>query len=743
ADPQGDVGPNHYLQIVNSSIAVFSKTGTLLLGPLPTHTVFAGLGGACGGGSGYDGIVLYDPLADRWLISQLAWLDQFSGPYWECVAVSRTPDPMGQYAQYAYSYTNFNDYPKLGVWPDGYYVTYNMFVNASVTARLLARRICAFDRARMLAGEPASPQQCVDITFGEVSGLTPADFDGDLPPPPGEPAPSVGFFQGDSLVVYRFHVNWSAVENSSIDAVLISVAAFQPLCGASRTPYCVLQLGGPVLDGLGDRMMFRVAYRNMGGYQSLIANHNVTTGTSAGVRWYEIRDPAGDPFVYQQGTYAPDSNSRWVGSAAMDRGGNIGLGFSISGAQQNVAMGITGRTPTDPPGVMGQGETVIPGGGAENSVRWGDYSSLSVDPSDDCTFWYTSQYIPFDGARNWRTRVATFQLPGCATAPDFAVWMSADPGSVVRGGTTTFTVSTASLRSSAAARAIQLAVPQQLGPGVSATVTPSQVSPGQAATVTVTADASAPIGEVPFAVQATGAGVTLSATASVMVIDSDFAISVDKPSTTLGAAGNTDVTVRVSPVFGNPEVVVFSATGLPRSVRASFDPIYTRVGGATTLHLTGSQFLYPGATNIKVTAAGSLVVRSAVIHLRTLLQPVVHILDPLPYSNVSGTVRVSVTAGASLGTTLSRIELYLDDDKIQGLQALSSPAQLTWNTNSVNDGPHYLRARATDAEGNQGSSAGVAIWVQNGGLCGCSSDAGGWEALALFGLLAAIRRRKR
>src|SRR5690348_5210906 len=125
-DPQGDVGPDHYVQIVNSSFAVFSKAGKLLLGPIPTQTVFAGLGGPCASG-GYDGVVLYDPLADRWLITQLAWANQFTGPYWECIAVSQTGDPTGQYWQYGYSYTGFNDYPKFGVWPDAYYATYNIF----------------------------------------------------------------------------------------------------------------------------------------------------------------------------------------------------------------------------------------------------------------------------------------------------------------------------------------------------------------------------------------------------------------------------------------------------------------------------------------------------------------------------------------------------------------------------------------------------------------------------------------
>jgi uncharacterized protein (TIGR03382 family) len=747
-DPSGDVGPNHYLEIVNSSVAVFSKAGTLLFGPVPTQTVFTALGGACAHGIGFDGIALYDPLADRWLISQLAFLDQSNGPYWECIAVSRTPDPTGQYALYAYSYDSaFNDYPKLGVWPDGYYATYNMFAGRSIGARLLSRKICAFDRVRMLAAQPAN-QLCADVTLTEVSGLTPADFDGQLPPPPGEPAPVVGFYHGDTLVVYRFHVDWTVRENSSIDAVALPVAPFQPLCASRPSGFCVPQLSGQVLDGLGDRMMFRVAYRNMGAYESLIANHNVAAGSAGGVRWYEIRDPAGEAFVYQQGTYAPDSNSRWMGSAAMDRGGNIALGFSVTGAQQNVGIGFTGRTASDAPGVMGQGETTVPlpSLGAENSrSRWGDYSSMSVDPSDDCTFWYATLYIPFDGELNWRTRVTAFELPGCATAPDFAVWLPGGLGSVRRGGTAAITISTAALRNTAAATPIQLAVtPAPLGAGLSAVVQPPMVMPGQSATLTIASDPSAAIGVVPFAVVGTAGAVTQTARGSLAVVDSDFAVTTDKASTTLGQGGKGEVHVAVSPLFGEPEVVIFSIAGLPRGVQAFFDPMYVRVGDApATLQLQSAPFLSPGVTNIKVTATGSFMSHTTTVRLRTLFQPLASITDPRPYSQVSGITRVGVTGGASVGTTLKSIELYLDDQKIPGLIADSSPAALLWNTESANDGPHSLTARATDAEGNQGTSPSVAVWIQNKGFCGCSAGAGGWEALGLLGLLAAIRRRRR
>jgi hypothetical protein len=759
-DPVGDIGPNHYVQMVNSSLAVFSRAGTLLFGPVSTSTVFTALGGPCATGKGYDGVVLYDPLADRWLITQLAYLPQnaSTGPFFECAAVSRTPDPTGQYSLYAFRYTNFNDYPKFGVWPDGYYVTYNMFVNASPTSSMLGRSICVFDRVSMIAGRPAD-QQCVAVTSDEVSGLTPADFDGQLPPPAGERESIVGYFRSDSLVIYRYHVDWDNAVNSAVDAVVIPAAPFQQLCNQFRR--CIQQLNGPVLDALSDRMMFRIAYRNMGAYEALVANHNVVgnsgaagSSSRAGVRWYEIRDPGGDAFVYQQGTYAPDANSRWMGSAAMDRAGNIGLGFSLSSDQQYVALGVTGRLATDPLGVMGQGETVISGGGAENDLgtggRWGDYSSMSIDPVDDCTFWYTAEYIPVLGMRNWKTRVVSFQLPGCTTAPDFAVWLSPSRASMIEKGAATFTVFTAPLRTTAARKTIQLDVSD---PGNGLHVTPpppfAPITAGQTATFAVVSDGTSAIGESQFTLSATAEGVMLTAGAAVAVIDRDFAISVDKPSTTLSSIGTTDVLVFLTPLFGDPETVLFSASSLPRGVKAIFDPSFARVGTFTTLHLQGGQFILPATTNLKVTAVGSLVSHTAVIQLRTLFPPTVNILTPRPFTNISGVVRIAITAAVSPGTTLKSIQLYIDDQKLNGLASTHAPVDFPWDTNSVRDGPHSLTAQAIDSEGNATQSTGVAVWIENGGCGGCSSKNGGWEMLGLVLLMAArarprwLRRRAR
>jgi MYXO-CTERM domain-containing protein len=750
-DPQGDVGPNHYVQIVNSSFAVFSKTGAVLYGPVPTQTLFSKLGGVCESGKGGDGIVLYDSLADRWLVATAALSANRSvGPYYECVAVSQSPDPTGAYNRYAYAFGSFNDYPKFGVWPDAYYATFNLFQDGNDGAPMTDRTMCAVDRTRMLQGADA-PMQCIDVGLDGISGMTPADFDGQLPPPPGEPGFIVGFTRLDTLVLYRFHVDWEAPERTTLDAMSIPVAPFGRPCARTRSGACIPQVGSGTsgLDALSDRMMFRVAYRNFGAYASIVANHTVTgaSADSSGVRWYEIRDPAGDPVAVQQGTYAPDSNWRWLGSAAMDRAGNIGLGFSISSPQMHPSIGVTGHATTDPAGVMGQGETIFGGGGSQStlSMRWGDYSSMSVDPVDDCTFWYTNQYLPFDGAFNWRTQIMTFQLPGCTTAPDFAVWLVPARQTVALSGTATVTVGTASLHGAAASTPLQLSLAGP--PGMTAIITPSVVLPGQSATINLAADANAAIGEVPFTVQAARAGgPALSAAGTAAVIDSDFEVVVDKPATAVGEGGRTDVRVSTHPLFGPSEVLLFSVPHMPRGISATIDPPYARVGETVLLRLSGDAINLAGTGTVRVQAAGRLAVRSATIAVRSLVLPTVHLLLPLARANVSGTIPVSAVAVASLGTSLASMELMVDGSRMGAFDsqaiATKSPTFL-WDTNSVNDGPHLIAVRASDADGNSGQSAAVALWVQNKNECGCSSDGGAWEAIGLAALLAAARRRRR
>jgi len=743
-DPQGDVGPSHYVQIVNASVAVFSKQGTLLFGPVPTRTLFSGFGGACETNDDGDGIVLYDPLADRWLVSQFAITDSTKGPFLECVAVSRTPDPTGAYARYGFSYAMFNDYPKLAVWPDAYYATYNLFPN-SRTDRFQGVQLCAFDRARMLAAEPAT-QQCVRVAPG-VSGVTPADFDGPLPPPPGEPGFALGFGQ-NSLILFGFQVDWADPTNSAVDSIELPVAPFAPACGSSRTGACIPQpsSGALGLDALSDRMMFRVAYRNLGGVEALVANHTVQAGDSSGVRWYELRDPAGDPFVFQQGTYAPDASWRWMGSAAMDRAGNIGLGFSISPPDRNPGLAYTGRSVSDPPGVMGQGEAVafVGGGSQIGSTRWGDYSNLSVDPSDDCTFWYTGEYIPADGVLNWRTRIATFRLPGCAPpAADFAVWVSPGRQTLARGRMASYQIFTATLRPTLASDSLALSVVPSLPAGIAGSIVPASVAPGQMATLTLVAAGDAAVGEVPFAVQAVKGGTVQMGSGTAAVIANDFTAALDRTVAVIGAAGTTTFQVATSVVAGTAETVTFSAARLPAEVTATFEPASVTAGGSSTLRLSGSQILQAGQTIMRVTAASASASHRLTARVRAVAAPFARITWPPRLTNLSGMAPIVATAAASQGTILARLELYVDDEKVQMVTHPESPAVLDWDTRRVDDDSDELSVRATDTIGTQGNSVGVEVWVDNKGVCGCSSDAGGWEALGFLGLLAALRSSRR
>jgi hypothetical protein len=436
-DPNGDIGPNNYVQIVNTNTNIFTRSGVSILGAFPNNTFFTGFGGACETHNDGDPIVKYDRIADRWIISQFAVGP--TAPFFECVAVSRTSDPTGAYARYAFPYTFFPDYPKLTVWPDGYYAAFAKF--DAITKSFIGPEICAFDRARMLAALPAT-QQCraVPALFNDL--VLPSDLDGSTLPPIGAPNHLVGLnfgaSPGNQLQYWDFHVDWAVPGNSSLSGpTLLSTDPYSISCGGNPDTPCVPQPGtGQRLDSLGDRIMWRVAYRNFGDHESLTASHTVSVGAGVlGVRWYEIRLPGGVPAVFQQGTLNPgDTVSRWMGSVAMDHSGDLAVGYSVSGSNVFPGIRYSGRLVGDPAGTLPQTETtLIAGTGAQTGVdgRWGDYSAMQIDPTDDCTFWYTNEYIATTGDRTWRTRIGSLRFPSCTSAPNAptGVMASAGPGS--------------------------------------------------------------------------------------------------------------------------------------------------------------------------------------------------------------------------------------------------------------------------------------------------------------------------
>ena len=543
SDANGAAGLSHFVETVNRDFAIFDKSGVAVFGPVPINILWSGFGGGCQSNNDGGAIVAYDRSADRWVISQLS---VSTTPYLQCVAVSQTGDPVGAYNRYSFQYTAFPDSPKLGVWPDAYYTTFNMFAGTTFSAG----QVCAYERFRMLAGQAAT-QQCFSVG-PNFRGLLPSDPDGPAQPPPGSPNYVLSLGTGtNDLAFWKFHVDWTTPANSALTGpATITVANYAPAC-AGGSVACIPQAGtSQPLDSLADRLMYRLAYRNFGDHEALVVNHSVTAGSSVGVRWYEIRNPGTTPTVFQQGTYAPDSNFRWMGSIAMDTYGNIGLGFSLSSGSLHPEIRYTGRLVGDPAGTMAQGEgTIIAGAGSQTNLsRWGGYSSMSMDPTDDCTFWYTNQYIPSDGAFNWHTRIGSFKFPGCATvaANDFSISAATSSVSIQQGSSVTSTISTAVTSGSAGTVNLTTSVSPA---GPTASLSTTSLTAGNTSTLTVNVGSGVAAGA--YTVTVTGAEGTATHSTSVTVsvtapVGNDFSISASPAS--LALVQNTQGTSTISTI---------------------------------------------------------------------------------------------------------------------------------------------------------------------------------------------------
>ncbi len=414
-DTNGAAGATQYVQWVNLAFAVFDKsTGNLLYGPAAGNTLWQGSSlSACAANNDGDVIAQYDKAAGRWWMSQLSYTG--APPYYLCIAVSATSDALGSWYLYALEWTSdtLPDYPKVGIWPDGYYISVNLFYAEIL---FVGAQACALQRDAMLNNLDAG---VVCFTQSSYASLLPSDLDGSNPPPAGSPNFYVTLGSG-ALGLFRFHVDWANPSNSSMTGPFnIPVAAFNKACGGGT---CIPQPNTTQqLDSLADRLMYRLAYRNFGDHESLLVSHSVATGGSkkrasgSGVRWYEIRNPNGSPSVFQQGTFAPDSNFRWMPSIAMDKVGDMAVGYSVSSGSVYPSIRYTGRVPSDPLGTLEAENSIIEGSGSQlsNLSRWGDYSSMAIDPGDDCTFWYTTEYLQQSGTFNWNTRIASFKFPGC------------------------------------------------------------------------------------------------------------------------------------------------------------------------------------------------------------------------------------------------------------------------------------------------------------------------------------------
>ena len=425
------VGPNHIFEILNGNLAVFTKkgkkyptTGRLLYGAVPNNTVFTGFGVRCGVSNNSDSVVRYDQLADRWLIVVPVFTrppDNPQGPYAMCYAVSTTPDPLGPYYRYEFQRPLFPDYPRPAVWPDGYYNPTSTSDNL-LPEVITQKHDCIADRNKMLKGLPAT-EQCA-VMDGGVFMLN-TDVDGKRLPPAGAPniMMSTGgtqllkIFEDDGIYFYKVHVDWNDPSKTTISAPQkISVAPYHYLCDGQLSN-CVSQPGTERrLDSQGDKLIQRLVYRNFGDHESILAEHSVATAAhGGGVRWYEFRlNPQRDPVLYQQGTYAPGGFYRWLGSMAMDRKGNIGVGYSFGGDPNYAGQRFAARLAGDPKGQLTFHESVLADGHASQtgSLRWEDYTNITVDPSDDCTLWFVGNYLK-SGATSSTTRIGSFVVPGC------------------------------------------------------------------------------------------------------------------------------------------------------------------------------------------------------------------------------------------------------------------------------------------------------------------------------------------
>jgi hypothetical protein len=334
-----------------------------------------------------------------------------------CYAMSAGADPLGPYYRYEFLRPLFPDYPRPAIWPDGYYVP------TSTGDDVIQKHACVVDRAKMLKGEPAT-EQC--IVIDGVNFLNNADLDGRRLPPPGAPNIMMAaggtqlkkLLEDDAIFAWKFHVDWKNPAKTKVTGPeKITVAPYHYLCDGQLTN-CVSQPGAERrLDAQGDKIMARLVYRRIGRRESIVGLHSVNTSTGGGgVRWYEFRiGKDRNVSLYQQGTYAPDGFYRWMASPAIDRLGNIGIGYSFGGTPHFAGQRFAGRLAKDPLGKLTLKETVlVEGEGAQNTMRWEDYTQTAVDPSDDCTIWYAGDYIK-KGAANYSSRIGAFRMPGCRT----------------------------------------------------------------------------------------------------------------------------------------------------------------------------------------------------------------------------------------------------------------------------------------------------------------------------------------
>lgn len=655
-DTNGSAGPTQYVQWVNVSFAVFNKfTGAVEYGPTLGSTLWSSLGGACANNNSGDIIAQFDKQAGRWVMMQPV----FTRPYDICVAVSATPDATGAYYAYQFavpSNSNFPDYPKLAVWSDGYYMSFNSFHGNTYEGPTA----CVLDRNAMLNGQSAT-MSCTSPLGSSYSPLLPADLDGDVPglstttsAPPSE-ADYYLNFGTNALDVWQFSSDHSTFSLLTT----IAVPSFSEACGGGA---CIPQSGtNEQLDSLGDRMMYRLAYRNVGTTgapdEVLVANQSVDTGTGqVGIRWYELENTgSGFHATPNEGTFAPsDGNYRWMGSIAMDSAKDIAVGYSVSGNSINPGIAFTVNDPSlgDPAGQMEAETTILSGAGSQTSAnRWGDYSGMTVDPTDDCTFWYTNEYLQSTGDFNWSTEITPIRLPSCSTLE-----LDAEPAgqSVNAGSSTNYTLAVTPSSGSGATTFTVTGLPSGAG------YTVGSISGKGSTTLAINTASTTPAGTYVLDIAATN-GVT-DASSVVLTVNSATTL-VTVSSVTLNpnsvAGGNSSSgTVTLSAAAPSGGVVVnlsssdpgvatapASVTVAAGALSAAFAVTTSSVTTATDVLITGS---YNGSS-----ASATLAVNPATSSGSFSIVASPSSVSVLPRQSANYTVTITSVSGFNGSVSLS------------------------------------------------------------------------------------------
>ena len=623
----GDDG--QVVETVNTEYAVFNKaTGQLEGGPVNISSLFANLGTACANaGNGTDPIVLFDQISDRWIVSLTAYPPLNYRNNLMCIAVSTTSDAAGSYYAYAVNFgRDFPDYPKLAVWPDGYYYSADMFrQNSSIYLGAVA---CAFNRGDLDSGTLSTASyQCFQGSASDYR-LLPANLDGSTAPPTN--APDVFLELGSnnaSLLLYKLYTPWSNGGAASFTlAATIPVATFTLACGSGGT--CIPQKGTTnQLDSLGDGLMYPLEYRNFGNYDSLVVSQSVNTGLAAGnvgIRWYEIHnvdDSTSAPSVYQQSTYTGndiqmgDYFYRWMGSIAEDQVGDLALGYSKSSSSLYPGISYTGQSATDQAsGLRNEMESendAFAGSGSETKAsRWGDYSSMAVDPGDDCTFWYSTEYFPSNGI-SWNTRILSFNFPDC---PTFSLSSPSPSQSITAGTDAQFTINVTDYSNLSQTVDFSPTAVYGLASGSSAQFDSSSVTGTGSVTLTISNTAGLASGTYPLYVVGTEGNAEKSVALTLVVSGgssggSSFAITSDPTSATIHPGGTATYNLTVTSIGSFSGNVTLSVTGLPKfaSSRFSVNPVSVAAGGSANANLTvkTNRNVAPNPSGYQLTITGT------------------------------------------------------------------------------------------------------------------------------------------